>query len=99
MGFVFENERYYSYGCTKGGEMKTRDAVIKRIHEICEQQKRTIDNICLAVGMSSSNIYALLKGRNKVPKVDTIKRFCEGAGITMQEFFTPEYFNMPYSDD
>lgn len=79
--------------------MKTRDAVIKRIHEILRQTNRTIDNICLASGMSSSNIYSLLKGRNQVPKIDTIKRFCMGAGITLHEFFAPTYFNDPYGDD
>jgi predicted transcriptional regulator len=43
--------------------------------------------------MSPSAIYDLTKGRTKCPKVITVKRFCEGAGITLREFFDKPYFN------
>lgn len=43
--------------------------------------------------MSPSAIYDLVKGRTKCPMVITVKRFCEGAGITLAEFFDREYFN------
>lgn len=43
--------------------------------------------------MSPSAIYDLFKGRTKCSKVITVKRFCEGAGITLKEFFDREYFN------
>ena len=42
--------------------------------------------------MSPSAIYDLVKGRTKCSKVITIKRFCEGAGITLKEFFDRDYF-------
>ena len=35
----------------------------------------------------------LMKGRTKCSKVSTIKAFCQGAGITLSEFFDKEYFN------
>ena len=43
--------------------------------------------------MSPSAIYDLVKGRTKCSKVITVKRFCEGAGITLSEFFDRDYFN------
>ena len=43
--------------------------------------------------MSPSAIYDLIKGRTKCSKVITVKRFCEGAGITLGEFFDRDYFN------
>ncbi|MBO5270305.1 MAG: hypothetical protein J6B77_05940 [Clostridia bacterium] len=43
--------------------------------------------------MSPSAIYDLVKGRTKCSKVITVKRFCEGAGMTLSEFFDREYFN------
>ena len=43
--------------------------------------------------MSPSAIYDLIKGRTKCSKVITVKRFCEGAEITLSEFFDRDYFN------
>ena len=73
--------------------MKLNDAIIKRINEICKEKKLNICDASLKGGMSPSAIYDLIKGRTKCSKVVTIKRFCEGAGITLAEFFDKSYFN------
>lgn len=73
--------------------MNLNDAIIKRINEICEERNGNICDISLNGGMSPSAIYDLIKGRTKCSKVITIKRFCEGAEITLSEFFDREYFN------
>lgn len=73
--------------------MQMNEAIIKRINEICEEKKINICDASLKGGMSPSDIYDLIKGRTKCSKVITVKRFCEGAGITLSEFFDREYFN------
>ena len=78
--------------------MKLNDAIIKRIEEICEEQNGNICSTALNGGMSPSAIYDLIKGRTKCSKVITVKRFCEGAGITLSEFFDRDYFNDPEED-
>ena len=45
-----------------------------------------------------SAIYDLIKGRTKCSKVITVKRFCEGANMTLAEFFDRDYFNEPEED-
>ena len=78
----------------KGGTvMELNEAIVKRIKEICNEKKLNICDACLKGGMSPSAIYDLIKGRTKCSKVITVKRFCEGAGITLKEFFDREYFN------
>ena len=47
---------------------------------------------------NANNVKYLIKGRTKCSKVITIKRFCEGAGITLSEFFNKDYFNFPEID-
>ena len=74
-------------------DMKINDAIIKRIEEICREQDSNVCDIALRGGMSPSAIYDLLKGRTKCSKVITVKRFCEGAGITLSAFFDRDYFN------
>lgn len=78
--------------------MKMNDAIIKRIEEICKEQNRNICDICLCGGMSPSSIYDLFKGRTKCSKVITVKHFCDGAGITLSEFFNRDYFNDAIDD-
>ena len=78
--------------------MSLNDAIIKRIYEVCEERGSNVCDIALNGGMSPSAIYDLIKGRTKCSKVITIKRFCEGAGITLSRFFDKEYFNDPEED-
>ena len=73
--------------------MTVNDAIVKRIYEICNEKQVNICDACLKGGMSPSSIYDLVKGRTKCSKIITVKRFCEGAGITLKEFFDREYFN------
>ncbi len=73
--------------------MNLNDAIIKRIEEICNEKGSNVCEIALNGGMSPSAIYDLLKGRTKCSKVITVKRFCEGAEMTLSEFFDREYFN------
>ena len=77
----------------RGEDMNLNDAIVMRINEICEERKSNVCDIALLGGMSPSAIYDLIKGRTKCSKVITIKRFCEGAGITLSEFFDRSYFN------
>ena len=73
--------------------MKLNDAIVKRIYEVCKEKSLNICDASLKGGMSPSAIYDLIKGRTKCSKVSTIKTFCQGAGITLTEFFDREYFN------
>ena len=73
--------------------MELNDAIIKRIQEICAEKGVNVCDASLKGGISPSALYALIKGRTKCSKVITVKRFCEGAGITLSEFFDRDYFN------
>ena len=78
--------------------MKLNDAIITRIREICEEKGINVCDASLKGGMSPSAIYDLIKGRTKCSKVITVKRFCEGAEITLSEFFDRDYFNEAEED-
>ena len=81
---------YFERGCVI---MKLNDAIVKRINEICEEKGVNICDASLKGGMSPSALYDLVKGRTKCSKVITVKRFCEGSGITLKEFFDRDYFD------
>ncbi len=73
--------------------MKLNEAIVKRINEICKEKNISVCEASLGGGKSPSALYDLAKGRTKCSKVITIQRFCEGAGITLSEFFDRDYFN------
>ena len=77
----------------EGGYMNINDAIIKRIDEVCKEKNINVCEAALNGGKSPSAIYDLLKGRTKCSKVSTLKAFCQGAGITLSEFFDKDYFN------
>lgn len=77
----------------EGVYMDINDAIIRRINEICKEKNINVCEAALNGGKSPSAIYDLIKGRTKCSKVSTIKAFCQGAGITLSEFFNKEYFN------
>ena len=73
--------------------MKLNDAIVRRIDEICKERGESVCEISLRGGMSPSAIYDIIKGRTKCSKVVTVKRFCEGAEMTLSEFFDRDYFS------
>ena len=85
---------WYSYKELREGVcMNINDAIIKRIEEICKEKGINDCEASLNGGKSPSAIYDLIKGRTKCSKVSTIKAFCQGAGVTLSEFFNKDYFN------
>lgn len=73
-------------------------AIIARINELIEDKNMTICDMALKGGLTPSTVYEFMKGRTKVPKIITIKKLCDGAGITLKEFFDKEYFSDFYEE-
>ena len=68
-------------------------AIKKRINELIKERKITLTALCLNSNLTPSTIFDFMSGKSKSPKVITIKKLCIGAGITLEEFFSPDYFN------
>lgn len=73
--------------------MNTQQAIVKRIKELVQEHNKTICDISLSGGITPSTIYDILSGKSKKAQVISIKRFCDGLGITLTEFFDKDYFN------
>lgn len=73
--------------------MTLKEAIIVRIKELCKEKGKAVSEICLSGGLTPSTYYDFVNNRTKLPKIDTIKKICQGAGVTMAEFFDRDYFN------
>ena len=73
--------------------MNLDEAIKKRINEIVKTSKTTLTTLCLNSNLTPSTIFDFMSGKSKCPKVITIKKICSGANITLEEFFSRDYFN------
>ena len=73
--------------------MDIRESVAARIEELCEDRGITINGLSYISGVSNSTIKGIFYKRSKNPGIATIKKICDGFGITLSQFFDTEAFN------
>ena len=72
--------------------MNTKEAVAERIIQICKERKMAINALANLSGVSPSTVYSMLNAKSQNPGVVSIKKLCDGWGITLKEFFDSEIF-------
>ena len=71
------------------------EIVAKRIVQLCKERLITPNGLSYIAGVSQSTIKSILNGESRNPGVVTLKKLCDGFGITLGEFFdTPEFDNL-----
>ncbi len=72
--------------------MNTKEAIAKRIIELCEQRNMAINALANISGISPSTVYSMLNEKSQNPGVVSIKKLCDGLEITLREFFDSPIF-------
>jgi len=67
-------------------------AVRERIIELCRERDISINKLCDMSGVTQSTVNNIVSGRNNSATVATVKKLCDGLGITIQDFFNSELF-------
>lgn len=73
--------------------MTLTNAIQKRIKELCEEREITLNKLSMICGITQSTLENVYLRPNTKTTVSTIKKICDGLGITLSEFFDAEYFN------
>ena len=73
--------------------MNTKEAIAKRIIELCEQKSMAINALANASGVSPSTVYSMLNEKSQKPGIVSIKKLCDGLDITLREFFNSTIFD------
>ena len=72
--------------------MNTKEAVATRILDLCAERNMAVNALASISGVSPSTIYSMLNEKSKNPGIVSLKKICDGLGITLGEFFsTPEF--------
>lgn len=72
--------------------MTIGEAVKERILELCRQKDLSINKLSTMSGVTQSTVNNIVSGRNRSATISTIKKLCDGMGITIEEFFNSELF-------
>ena len=72
--------------------MNIGQAVRERIIELCREHDISINKLSDMSGVTQSTVNNIVSGRNNSATVATIKKLCDGLGITIQVFFASDLF-------
>ena len=72
--------------------MTIGEAVRQRILQLCGRKNISVNKLCTLSGVTQSTMNNNINGRNNSMTVSTLKKLCDGMGITIQEFFDSEIF-------
>lgn len=73
--------------------MNAKEAVGKRIIELCGQRNMAINSLANSAGISPSTIYSMLNEKSQNPGVVTLQKICDGLEITLRDFFNSDIFD------
>ena len=67
-------------------------AVRYRILELCKEYNITVNKLATLSVITQSTLSNIVSGRNNTTTVSTVKKICDGLGITVLEFFDTDVF-------
>lgn len=73
--------------------MNTKEAVAKRILELCAEKNISVNALANLSGVSPSTIYSMLNEKSQNPGVVSLKKICDGLEISIREFFDCNIFD------
>ena len=74
--------------------------ITKRILDLCQERKITVNKLATLSGMKQSTIDNIIKGNTKSPGLRTLHRMAQGFDITLSEFLDfPEMNEVIFEDE
>ena len=73
--------------------MNTKEAVARRIIELCQERNLAVNALANISGVAPSTIYSMLNQKSQNPGVVSIKKLCDGLDITVRAFFDSALFD------
>ena len=72
--------------------MRSKEALQKRILELCSQNGLTLTGLSSLCGMTQSTLNNIMGGRNNSITVATVQKICDGLEIDLPTFFDSDLF-------
>ena len=73
--------------------MNVKQATVLRFQQYMKQRNIRPNELANLSGVTPSTVYSMLDDRRKELSINTIKKLCDGLGITLGEFFNTVLFD------
>lgn len=73
--------------------MSVKDVVAARFTCLCNERNIRINQLANLSGVTPSTVYSMLDKNRRDISITTIKKLCDGLGITLGEFFSVAEFD------
>ena len=72
--------------------MGVKDAVVSRFLTLCRGRHIRLNELATRSGVTPSTVYSMVSDQRHDISMITVKKLCDGLGITLTEFFdSPEF--------
>ncbi len=72
--------------------MNITQAVKLRFEELCNQRNLNYCKLATISGVPYTTVKSIFYGQSKNPSIITIKKLCDGLGVSITEFFNTDTF-------
>ena len=72
--------------------MSVKDAVAERFVCLCKERNIKINELANISGVTPSTAFSMLDINRRDVSITTIKKFCDGLDISLEEFFADDIF-------
>ena len=73
--------------------MNISQAVIRRIEDLCRERNLSINALSNVSGVTQSTVNDIMNGKTYNAGIGTIKKLCDGLGISVRHFFDSDLFS------
>ena len=73
--------------------LSVKDAVAQRFLQLCEERGIRTNELAVLSGVTPSTVYSMLDHRRRDVSVITVKKLCDGLGMTLGDFFAAPVFD------
>ena len=72
--------------------MGINEVMVQRIRQLCREREITPNRLSYLAAVPQATIKSILAGESKNVGIITVKKLCDGLGISVVEFFDTEEF-------
>lgn len=72
--------------------MRSKEALQRRILELCRQHTLSINGLGERCGITHSTLGNIVSGRNNSATIATVHKICDGLGMDLPAFFDSDLF-------
>ena len=73
--------------------MLIKEAVEKRILELCQERNIAVNTLANIAGIPPSTVYSMLNNKSQNPGIVSLKKICDGLDISIRDFFDTDIFD------